>query len=118
MFKNLKIGVKLGVGFGFVLILLIVVSTTSVLRIVDLAANTSTIVTDRMPKIDMSNEIMQNNLIIARSLRNIVLSTDKNVEKAQLEIIANARKRNSELLDKIKPMLNSEKGKALFEKVT
>jgi methyl-accepting chemotaxis protein len=117
MFKNLKIGMKLGIGFAFVLLLLLVVSTVSLLRIADMTAGTAKIVDDRMPKIEMSNEIVENTLFIARAIRNVVLSTDKNYEKAQLEIIANSRKRNGEILDKLKPMLNTEKGKAMFEKV-
>ena len=117
MFKNLKIGMKLGIGFAFVLILLLAVSIISLLRIADMAEGTAKIVNDRMPKVEMSNEIVENTLLIARAIRNVVLSTDKSYEKAQLEIIADHRKRNSEIVDKIKPLINSEKGKLMFEKV-
>jgi methyl-accepting chemotaxis protein len=117
VFKNMKIGMKLGIGFAFALLMMVTVSIISLSRISDLAANTSIITEDRMPKIEMSNELMQNNMIIARALRNILLSSDKNFEKQQIDIIANARKRNGELLDKLKPMINSEKGKELFAKV-
>ena len=118
MFKNLKIGMKLGVGFALVLILLITVSTVSMLRLTEMTAATAIIVDDRMPKIDMSNEIIENTLNNARAIRNVVISTDKNVEKANLETIASMRKRNGELFDKIKPMITSEKGKELFEKMS
>ncbi len=117
MFKNLKIGMKLGVGFALVLILLITVSTISMLRIANITSSTSQIINERMPKIEMANQNMQNVLIIARAIRNVVISTDKNFEKAQLEIIANTRKTNGELLDKLKPLVKSEQGKALFEKI-
>ena len=117
MFKNLKIGMKLGVGFAVVLALLITVSATSILRITDMASGTALIVDDRIPKIDMSNEMQENTLIIARAIRNIVISTDKSFEKAQLEIIAKARARNGEILDKLKPLINTEKGKDLFGKM-
>ncbi len=118
MFKNLKIGVKLGIGFAIVLLLLVAVAATSVIRIIDMNSATSMIVDDRMPKVEMTNEVMTNVLIIARSLRNTLLSNDKSYEKSQIEIIANARKRNGEILDKLKTLLSSEKGKALYEKVT
>ena len=117
MFKNLKIGMKLGVGFAIVLILLVAVSVTSVMRMADMTSATSQIVDDRMPKIQMCSEMQENTLYIARAVRNLVISNDKNFEKKQLEVIANARKRNGEIIDKIKPMLNTEKGKAMFEKV-
>ena len=52
MFKNLKIGMKLGVGFAFVLVLLIIVSTISMLRITEISSDTSRIVNERMPKVE------------------------------------------------------------------
>ncbi|MDD5298586.1 MAG: methyl-accepting chemotaxis protein [Rhodocyclaceae bacterium] len=117
MLNNLKIGSRLGVAFALVLALLLTITTVSLLRISDLAAGTSLVVDDRMPKSDMSSEIMENTLVMARSVRNIILSTDKSFERAQLEIIANARKRNGEILDKLKPMINTPAGKEMFDKM-
>ena len=115
--KNLKIGIRLGVGFGLVLILLITVSAISLLRISDISAAVADVVDDRMPKVEMATEIQLNTLIMARALRNTIMSSDKNFEKAQLEIVAKARKANGELIDKIKPMLHTQRGKELFENV-
>jgi methyl-accepting chemotaxis protein len=117
MFKNLKIGIKLGVGFAIVLALLITVSSVSLLRIADIAGETGLIVHDRIPKIDMSNQVIINTLMMARSVRNIILSEDKNFEKAQIGVIEDLRKSNTELLDKIKPMVNTDKGKEALGKV-
>jgi methyl-accepting chemotaxis protein len=117
MFKNLKIGMKLGIGFAVALIMLIAISVTSTLRMADMTSATAMIVDDRIPMIEMSNEIMENILIIARSLRNVVLSPDRDFERTQLEIIANARKNSGELIEKIKPLINTEKGKELLGKV-
>ncbi len=117
MFKNLRIGTKLGVGFAFVLALLILVSGISLLRISEITSATTQIVDDRIPMIGMSDEIMVNTLIVGRAVRNLVLSTSKDIEKAQLEVIADARKRNSEILAKIQPLIISAKGKELFDKM-
>ena len=117
MLNNLKIGLRLGMAFAIVLIMLIAVSAVSLLRISDMAAGTANIVDDRMPKVAMSNEIMENTLLMARAIRNVILSNDKPFEKAQIELIANLRKRNGEILDKLKPMINSESGKADFAKM-
>ena len=117
MLNNLKIGLRLGIAFAIVLIMLIAVSAVSLLRISDMASGTANIVDDRMPKVAMSNEIMENTLLMARASRNVILSNDKNFEKAQIELIANLRKKNGEILDKLKPMINSESGKADFAKM-
>ena len=117
MLNNLKIGLRLGIGFAIVLALLLTVSVISMLRITDMASGTALIVDDRMPKVEMSGDIAENTLIMARSVRNIILSNDKAFEKAQIEIIAKARKANGDILDKLKPMINTPKGKEMFDKM-
>ena len=117
MFKNLKIGMRLGIGFAVALAILVIVSTIAIMRVAEMDTDTSKIVDERMPKIAMANENLTNVLIIARAIRNVVIATDKNVEKAQLELIANTRKANGELLDKLKPMVHTEKGKELLDRI-
>ncbi len=117
MFKNLKIGMKLGVGFAVVLALLIAVSVTAVIRIANINSATSDIVDVRIPLVKMSSDVEQNILLIARALRNALLTNDKSFQKTQLEFLDKTSKSNGETLEKIKPMLTTEKGKALFEKV-
>ncbi len=117
MFKNLKIGKRLGLGFGAVLLLLIAISAIAVLRISDINTATVVIVDDRMPMNEMSAKMQENTLLMARAIRNILLSNDRSFAKEQIEIILKARKDNGELLDKIKPLINTPKGKELFEKI-
>jgi len=117
MFKNLKIGVRLGVGFGFVLLLLTIISTVAILRIGQLNNGIEDVVDGRIPKIIMSNEILENTYVIARAARNLILTSDKAQEKAQIEVIAKARKANNEVIDTLKPLINSEKGKDLMAKL-
>ena len=117
MLKNLKLGVRLGIGFAITLLLLVAIAVTALMRMNDMQADTSLIVNDRIPKIVMSDEMEINTLRMARAVRNVIISNDKKFEQEQIALIAKARKDNSEILDKIKPMLNSEKGKELFAKV-
>ena len=107
MFSNLKIGVRLGLAFAIVLALLATISVISLTRLAELANDTKLITDDRMPKIEMSNDIMENTLIIARSVRNIIISSDKKFEKEHLEVIAKASAANTATLDKLKPMIYS-----------
>ena len=114
----MKVITRLSLGFGSLIFLLLLMSTMAVLRVNEMSADTSQIVNDRMPKLIMTDEVMQNVLIIARSVRSLILTNDKQIEKQQREAIANARKDNSELLEKIKVLVNSEKGKQMFAEVT
>ena len=118
MFKNLKIGVRLGLGFGLVLLLLLIISVTSVSRIAALNEITQLIFDDRMPKIEMAMEIQENTLVMGRALSNLILSTDKNFERIQLDTIDSMRKRNAEVMDKLKPIIRSAEGKVALEKIS
>ena len=118
MFKNLKIGVRLGIGFGVVVLLLAITAVVSVERLGELNAAMKDITEGRMPKIEMAMEIEKNALTMGLALRTLLLSDDKAVEKSQLEVIAKARQRNNEIFDQLKPLINTETGKALFEKLS
>ena len=108
---------KLSIGFAIVLALLIVVSAISLLRISELSSDTSQIVDDRVPKMKMADDILINTLYIGRAVRNLIVANDKINEKAQLEAIAKAHNKIEELFEKIKPMINTPKGKELFDKM-
>ena len=112
MFKNLKIAVRLGLGFGVVLLFLAFIAILSISKISELNDNTILVVNDRIPKIEMSTEIVENTLSIGRAVRNLLIAHDATFEKTQAETIASMRKRNGEILDKLKTILNTEKGKA------
>ncbi len=117
-FNNMKVSTRLALGFGSLILLLLIISGTALLRVAEIVTDTGLVVNDRMPKVTMSDEVSQNILIIARSTRNIILSNNKQFEKQQLEIIASTRKHNGEILEKIEGMLSSEKGKQMFAEVT
>ena len=114
---NMKVGARLGAGFGIILLLLAAIVALSCLRLNDLNAAIDNITKDRIVKIQMASDIMENTLIMARAARNIFITDDKAIEKAQMVIITKARAANDDILAKLKPMINSVKGKADFEKM-
>ncbi len=117
MFNYLKIGIKLGAGLFFTLVFLVVVSTVSLLRFSNIASTMKIIFENQMPITAMTHELTENTLNIGRSVRNLVLSDDKSVEAQQLQKIAKLSQLNRDVIGRIKPMLNTEKGKLLFNKV-
>ncbi len=58
MFKNLKIGVRLGIGFGFVLILLAVISGLAYTRLVALNSEIEDMAGDKFVKTVQANDII------------------------------------------------------------
>ncbi|QWT44991.1 methyl-accepting chemotaxis protein [Azospira inquinata] len=115
--KNLKLGQRLGIGFGLVVAILILLSAIAVFRLAAVGATTSDVIDNRMPKIEMSSTMVINTLTLARALRNLVLADDKIFEKKQMDLIADLRKKNGEIQDTLKPLINTPRGKELFDKI-
>lgn len=54
MFKNLKIRVRLGLGFALAVVLLAAISTLSLVRMTEIASSLTQITDDRIPKVEMA----------------------------------------------------------------
>ena len=116
MFKNMKIGVRLGAGFGLVLILLVISATISIQRISEINSDISDVVDGAMPKAQMANNLVDNARIVELSARNMILTNDKRLERVELDTIAKVRKDNADIYEKFKPLVKTEKGKELLTK--
>jgi methyl-accepting chemotaxis protein len=112
MFKNLKIGVKLAIGFGLVVALLLMISTVSVLRLTDVDDKIDLIVNDRYPKAVLAYKIMDIVNEDARALRNIVISNDRAEMTKQKGRIDSNRKVVGEYYETLQKTILSEEGKA------
>ena len=88
MFKNLKIGVRLGIGFGLVLTLLIVIASLAYLRVGALNDEIRDLVNDKFPKTVLANDIVDNVNVIARVTRNVALLKDPEQIKGEVARIA------------------------------
>lgn len=116
--SSLKVRTQMGLGFGIVLLLLLIISLLAFSRLATL---------DRRlicwSKIDTQKRYMPNNVInqvnqVARSTRNILLLTDQNKINSEYEAIAEARKEISENLDKLDQSIKNEDARAKFKIVT
>ena len=116
MFKNLKIGVRLGIGFALVAILLLVISTVSYLRVRQINTEIEDMVNDKFPKTVQANDIINAIDIVARQLRNGYIYSGEEQKKA-LDQIAEQRKSISENLEKLEKTIHSDKGKELLKTI-
>jgi methyl-accepting chemotaxis protein len=82
-FKNLKLGTKLGVGFGVVLVLLSVLAYIGISRISLITGHLEDLATNKVPKMDWASDLSNSINIIARSARNIALSNDHQVNQQE-----------------------------------
>jgi methyl-accepting chemotaxis protein len=117
MLKNLKIGMRLSLGFGILLLLMLVVGGYGINSIKNLNEEIDLLVNDRMVKVEQANAVIANINIVARSLRNIFIEEDKGRQAQELQRIADARKKASEIYDILTKTIKSEKGQAIIKKV-
>jgi CHASE3 domain sensor protein len=116
MFTNMKLGVRLGLGFAVVLVLTMIMATVSYVRLAALNTEIENMVTDKFPKTVMANDAVDQINITARAIRNAMLV--KSPEEAQKEIdrLMDARKKTGEIFDKLDRQITSDEGRKVFER--
>ena len=88
MFKNLKIGVRLAIGFGLVVALMIALGVVGILRVAELNGKIDYLTNDLYPKSLRTNAIINSVNEDARSVRNIILldnEQERNAQKARID---------------------------------
>lgn len=74
--SNVKIGIRLGAGFGIVLLFMVTMGIYSILRLSSINQEIQKVTDDRWPKVRALAELKDNANIIARAMRNMVLLSD------------------------------------------
>ena len=113
--SDCKLGVRLGLGFSVVLVLLAIVATVAITRINASNQAISNILNDRYAKVMLAQAIQFEVNVQARFLRNAIIGAGDKAEVASmLEKIAESVKKNDGYSEKMKALIHSEKGQALF----
>jgi len=118
MFKNMKIGARMGLGFGVVLVMLGVVAFLGVSRLSDLNHDVEELVNDRFPKTVWANNIIDSINAIARAMGNtLILEKESDIRK-EIDGIYEQRKLIQENIDKLERTVVLAEGKEKLKKVT
>jgi methyl-accepting chemotaxis protein len=118
MFTNMKLGVRLGLGFAVVLLLMLVLAVVSYTRFSALNTAVETVVDDYFPKTVMANEAVDQINITARAIRNAMLVKTPEEAQKELDRLMDARKKTGEIFDKLDKLITSPEGRKVFDKVT
>jgi methyl-accepting chemotaxis protein len=114
MFSNLKVATRLALGFGAVVALLLVLSVISVLRLADVNHAITVIMEDKYPKVDGSNQIVENALNNGRLVRNLLLSSNAEADGMRKKI-EGERERNDALMKKLDALIDTDEGRVVFK---
>jgi len=111
---NLKIGVRLSIGFGFLVLLLVAMATLGITRLSMLNEQMDDLIRDKYPKTVLANDIIKHVNLIARSSRNILLMIDAGDIAQEVRTIQEASQGSKLALEKLDGIVAGEKGRALL----
>ncbi|MGE3540387.1 MAG: methyl-accepting chemotaxis protein [Candidatus Tectimicrobiota bacterium] len=117
MFRRMKIGVRLWLGFGVVIGLLMVVALTAYVNISELNGSLHRMVDVQFPKTVWGNNMYIGINQIARMLRNTLLLTEPQLIQSEFQQIKESRALIKENFDKIEHALTGDTERALFKEL-
>ena len=117
MLNNLKIGLRLGLGFGVTVFLMGVIIFAGLSSLSSVNKNVTLIVEDRFPKTVQANEMIGVVNDNARAIRNLLIRRDEEMKQESYKRFQHAK----EVVDKVMAVLDktitTEKGREILAKI-
>lgn len=117
MFKNMKIGMRLGLGFGLVLVLLAVVAAIGIKELAMVNDITNKMATKDWTKSVFANDVVDMANDNARASYELFLATDKATIAKTLERMESNKNKITAKLEELDQMLYLPDGKAMLAKI-
>ena len=114
---NLKIGTRLGLGFGVVLLLMIALTLLGISRMGIINDHLKEITQDNMVKTEQTREMSESVIRVAVSVRNVILMTEPEKIAEEFKRIEKFRESYAENSKKLTDTVKSDAGKALLAKI-
>jgi methyl-accepting chemotaxis protein len=115
--SNMRLGARLGAGFGLVILLLIAVAGMGIKQVNAVDQNTEIILHDRYPKVtlghDLENEVNRQ----SRAVRTALIANDPAIVKSELAKVDDSAAIIAKTIEKLEPIIHSVEGKAALKAV-
>jgi len=115
MLKNFKIGSRLSIGFGIIMLLMMVVGGYSFNVIGSLHDKIELLVKDNIVNTEVANDIIDNVNLIARALRNIII--DEKQWDVELKRIDDSRRKIGESIEKLEKSFKDDESRKQLKDV-
>jgi methyl-accepting chemotaxis protein len=115
--SNLRIGVRLGAGFGIVIVAALFIAVFGRMSLGSIQTNVVDL-SGALEKVDVVRDINDDINLIARGLRNMILLTDAPRIAAEKTRVLDARKRVADNMQKLDAAITSDKGRGLLKTLT
>ena len=116
--SNVKVGARLGLGFGAVLLLVVLVVGFSLSRLQLMHTDSDQTLNGQYPKVAAVNVIGAKISVITQAMRDALLATDRDEIARELARIAEVRKVVVERLEFLDKSIHSAKGRELYVTLT
>lgn len=117
MLKKFGLAIRIGFGFGFLLMVITVGSIFALERMHNQNQHLVNIVEKENVKTALAHEMSDQTNVIARAVRNIALSSDADTQNKERERIKEARTGFQQAYDKLLPLVASGKGKEIMASI-
>lgn len=117
MLKNMKIGVRLGIGFGILVVLIGAIAWLGITRLERVDQQLDIIVHNRYAKVVLIDDIESNDDAILTAIHNSLLTSDPARQQEEAGRLAQSRQVIASESDKLGKMLDDDKNIALFKDV-
>jgi methyl-accepting chemotaxis protein len=116
--KNLKIGIRLGLGFGAVLALLVAVALLALNRMAAMNEATAYITADAYPKVVIAKDLIRDSVDLPRQMRGMLLTTDEAQNERYRKLIEQLRADTNARIAELSKLVASETGKKMLKQIT
>jgi methyl-accepting chemotaxis protein len=117
MFANMKIGLRLTLGFALVLVLMAALAAVGINGMASIQSKLDEMVKDNMVKIQLNSDMSESVHIVTRITRTIILLTDEAAMAAEKKKLDSFRQKYNESWDALEKFEASDKGKAIRSKI-
>ena len=117
MFKNMKVSTRLAWAFGVVIVLLVLVSALGLNSLISLNRQVERLANNVTPQLILAGKWEAAVLQTARHMRNVFILPDPAAVKEELKSIHANKQERADILEQVKKMSNTDKGKALLQNV-
>nr|WP_326531502.1 methyl-accepting chemotaxis protein [Rhodoferax sp.] len=115
MFANMKLAVRLGLGFGAVILMLVMSTYIGYSGLKMGSEDLDRMVNDRFPKTVLANDILHAINVNARAIRNSLLLKKPADVQNELNRVPEQRKVIADRFDKLEQSIKSDKGRAVLK---
>lgn len=118
MIKNMKLGLRLGAGFGIIIVLIIIMAVFSIIEVVKISGKIDLIVNERFPKTIVSQIIIDELNTVARVLRDMVIIKNESEIEKQARRLDEAREKITKSINELESSMKDDEGRRCLEKVS